>query len=102
MMPQTQTSDSHLPLPDLSRGVLHVITGLHTGGAEAQLVNLALANHRAGIAVVVASLIPGGVHRQRLADAGVATLDLGMRRGQGSLLAPLAPVQGCTWRNQIN
>jgi glycosyltransferase involved in cell wall biosynthesis len=89
MMPQTQTSDSHLPLPDLSRGVLHVITGLHTGGAEAQLVNLALANHRAGIAVVVASLIPGGVHRQRLADAGVATLDLGMRRGHGSALAPL-------------
>jgi glycosyltransferase involved in cell wall biosynthesis len=89
MMPQTQTSDSRMPLPDLSRGVLHVITGLHTGGAEAQLVNLALANHRAGIAVAVASLIPGGVHRQRLADAGVATVDLGMRRGHGSLLAPL-------------
>lgn len=90
MMPQTQTSDSRMPLPDLRHGVLHVITGLHTGGAEAQLVNLALANHRTGMPLVVTSLIPGGVHRRRLADAGVRTLDLGMRRGHGSLLAPLA------------
>jgi glycosyltransferase involved in cell wall biosynthesis len=77
-------------LPGLERGVLHVITGLDTGGAETQLATLALANHRAGRPVVVASLIAGGVHRARLAGAGVPVLDLGMRRGRRSLRAPLA------------
>ena len=76
------------PLKSLDGGVLHVITGLHTGGAETQLASLALANHRAGRALAVASLIPGGIHRKRLADAGVPVVDLGMARGRWSWLGP--------------
>ena len=77
-------------LPSLERGVLHVITGLDSGGAETQLAGLALASHRAGKPVVVASLLPGGAHRKRLEEASVPVLDLGLRRGRVSPLAALA------------
>jgi len=68
-------------------GVLHVITGLHTGGAEGQLAALAMHNHAAGRDVTVVSLTPGGAHRESLAAAGVPVFDLGMRRGRPSLSA---------------
>jgi len=68
-------------------GVLHVITGLHTGGAETQLATLAIANHRAGHRVAVVSLIEGGAHRDRLSAAGVPVTDLGLQRGRWSLSA---------------
>ncbi len=67
--------------------VLHVITGLHTGGAEGQLAALATHNHAAGRDVTVVSLTPGGAHRESLATAGVPVFDLGMRRGRPSLSA---------------
>lgn len=76
-------------LGQLEGGVLHVITGLHTGGAETQLATLAIANHRAGQRVAVVSLIAGGAHRDRLAEAGVPVADLGLQRGRGSLFAVL-------------
>jgi glycosyltransferase involved in cell wall biosynthesis len=65
--------------------VLHVITGLQTGGAERMLANLCVANHRAGHAPVVVALCPGGSQYERLCAAGVRTLSLGMTRGVPSL-----------------
>jgi len=64
---------------------MHVITGLETGGAEAQLALLAAARKAAGAEDMVVSLIPGGALRPDLEDAGVAVHDLGMRRGRFSL-----------------
>lgn len=61
--------------------VMHVITGLDTGGAERMLANLCIAQHRNGAAPVVVSLSPGGSQRDRLQSAGVAVRDLGLRRG---------------------
>ena len=65
-------------------GVLHLITSLQTGGAETQLATLAAANHDAGRAVAVVSLVPGGPHRERLNTAGVPAMDLGLARGSWS------------------
>jgi len=67
--------------------VMHVITGLDTGGAEMQLSHLALARRAAGAEDMVVSLLPGGALRARLEQAGVAVHDLGMRRGRPSLSA---------------
>lgn len=61
--------------------VLHVITGLDTGGAERMLANLCIAQHRDGASPVVVSLSPGGSQRDRLQAAGVTVEDLGLRRG---------------------
>ncbi len=65
-------------------GVLHLITSLQTGGAETQLATLAAANHDAGRAVAVVSLVPGGPNRDRLNAAGVPAMDLGLARGSWS------------------
>ena len=65
--------------------VMHVITGLDTGGAETQLALLVGARRAAGAEDIVVSLIPGGALRERLENAGVAVHDLGMRRGRPSL-----------------
>ncbi|MDP6352265.1 MAG: glycosyltransferase [Alphaproteobacteria bacterium] len=65
--------------------VLHVITGLETGGAESQLAALAERCHGRGQPLLVVSLIGGGANRARLAAAGVPVIDLGMRRGRVSL-----------------
>lgn len=81
------TEQAKRRLAALTGGVLHVITGLHTGGAETQLATLAIANHKAGQRVAVISLIEGGAHRERLSMAGVPVADLGLSRGRWSLLA---------------
>ncbi|MDP6473525.1 MAG: glycosyltransferase [Alphaproteobacteria bacterium] len=65
--------------------VMHVITGLDSGGAESQLALLAMARKEAGAEDMVISLIPGGALRRRLEKAGVMVRDLGMRRGRPSL-----------------
>ena len=65
--------------------VMHVITGLDTGGAETQLALLVGARKEAGAEDIVVSLIPGGAVRQRLENDGVAVHDLGMQRGRPSL-----------------
>jgi glycosyltransferase involved in cell wall biosynthesis len=65
--------------------VLHVITGLETGGAERMLANLCIASHRAGGAPVVVALCPGGSQYDRLCAAGIRTITLGMTRGVPSV-----------------
>lgn len=74
-------------LASMAGGVLHVITGLHTGGAENQLATLAITNHKAGRRVIVVSMIEGGGNWDRLVAAGVPVTDLGLERGRGSLFA---------------
>lgn len=61
--------------------VMHVITGLDTGGAERMLANLCIAQRQEGASPAVISLSPGGSQRDRLQAAGVAVEDLGLRRG---------------------
>lgn len=73
--------------------VLHVVTGLGTGGAEAQLATLVSADHAAGRPVAVVSLTPGGDHRAPLERAGVSVSDLGMRRGRPAPVALLRLVR---------
>lgn len=73
--------------------VLHVITGLHTGGAERMLANLCILEHRAGRSPVVVSLISGGAHFERLRGAGVSVISLGMKDGVPSLGALLRLAQ---------
>ncbi len=67
--------------------VMHVITGLDTGGAERMLANLCIAQRRDGASPFVVSLSPGGSQRDRLQAAGVAVEDLGLRRGMPNPLA---------------
>lgn len=59
--------------------LLHVISGLGTGGAEAMLARLAQTPW-AGVEQRVISLTPGGPVRQQLQDAGVWVRDVGLRR----------------------
>ncbi|MCC6468878.1 MAG: glycosyltransferase [Alphaproteobacteria bacterium] len=61
--------------------VLHVIAGLETGGAETMLAALVTAKPPALEQSVVA-MVPGGAQAERIAAAGIALGDLGMRRGR--------------------
>jgi len=62
-----------------TRQILYVTTSLGGGGAERLLTNIALQpNVRDRISVV--SLLPGGVFRPTLEEAGIEVTDLGIRR----------------------
>ena len=68
---------------------MHVITGLQTGGAERMLANLCILASRSDRKQVVVSLLTGGSQYERLRDAGVQVLSLGMSPGRPSLRALL-------------
>ncbi|MHA1536811.1 MAG: glycosyltransferase [Alphaproteobacteria bacterium] len=61
--------------------VLHVITGLHTGGAERTLVTVVGARPHMDPPPSIVALTPGGVNAESLKAAGFKVLDLGMRAG---------------------
>jgi glycosyltransferase involved in cell wall biosynthesis len=64
---------------------IHVITGLHGGGAERLLTAIALGSRAAAQKILVVSLIRGGEFRPSLEAAGIPVRDLGMRRRVPSL-----------------
>jgi glycosyltransferase involved in cell wall biosynthesis len=82
-MPQDETAEAPVR-------VMHVITGLGTGGAETMLTEIVLAKLTAGEAPVVVSLLSGGSRFERLQAAGCTVIGLGMRRGIPGLGALLA------------
>jgi len=65
--------------------VLHVITGLQTGGAERMLANLCIRNQKTGQVPVIVTMTAGGSQFERLEQAGLSVVSLGMRRGVPSL-----------------
>ena len=69
--------------------VVHVITGLELGGAEALLLELCREDRRRGRATVVASLLSEGPMRRRFAEIGVEVVGLGMRRGEALAAGPI-------------
>lgn len=73
--------------------VLHVITGLGTGGAERALTCLVLAQPPEARPVAVVSLGAGGRYADILRDAGIAVIELGMRAGWPSPLGLLRLVR---------
>lgn len=60
---------------------MHVITGLHTGGAEGALTALVLANSRQGKKQIVVALLSGGRNYEKLVAAGVNVISLNLSRG---------------------
>lgn len=64
---------------------MHVITGLHGGGAERLLTNLIGQQKARGEELCVVSLTPGGIFRSTLESAGVDVTDLGMSRRRDAL-----------------
>jgi glycosyltransferase involved in cell wall biosynthesis len=68
---------------------MYVTTGLHGGGAERLLTNMLLQQDiRDRISVV--TLLPGGVFRRTLEDAGISVTDLGMTSYRHALRAVFA------------
>ena len=65
--------------------VMHVITSLDAGGAEAQLAALVRHVKAQGQENIAVSLVRGGVVAERLRADGIAVFDLGMGRGRPSL-----------------
>ena len=61
--------------------VVHVITGLHTGGAETMLHKLLLAMDRKRFQPEVVSLMEGGEVLEQIFAAGIPVHVLGMKRG---------------------
>lgn len=61
--------------------VVHVITGLHVGGAESMLFKLLTSMDPERFSSSVISLLPGGETRARIEDAGLPVYDIGMKRG---------------------
>jgi glycosyltransferase involved in cell wall biosynthesis len=59
--------------------VMHVITGLQSGGAEGMLTRIVLAQGKGSYQIVV-SLTNDGIHGAQLRAAGVEVHSLGMRR----------------------
>jgi len=74
------TSLLTLSAPVLSR-VIHLITGLAFGGAETQLVHLALRMRSRGWDVQVITLIDPGAYVEELQSAGIPVKSLQMSRG---------------------
>lgn len=62
--------------------VLHVITGLNNGGAEAVLFRLVVMDQLNGNQHHVISLLDRGVHAERLEQAGAAVYTLNFTRGK--------------------
>lgn len=62
--------------------ILHLITRLGLGGAESQLLVLALAMRDQGHEIRVVTLVPGGENAEKLRRAGIQVDDLGMRQGR--------------------
>jgi len=63
------------------RSVLYATTGLGYGGAETQVVNLALGVKRRGWEVNVVSLLAPEAHTELLLEEGIGVFALNMRRG---------------------
>jgi glycosyltransferase involved in cell wall biosynthesis len=63
------------------RDLMHVITGLSTGGAEMMLFKLLTLAKRGSCGAVVVSLMDGGTIGRRINALGVPVVTLGMRRG---------------------
>ena len=72
------------PLSERPR-IMHVITGLDTGGAEKMFTDLAIANHYADESPFLVSLLPGGVHHDNLVKAGGEVKEVGLARGRPGL-----------------
>lgn len=69
--------------------LVHLITSLKVGGAQAHLVKTVSRFHPERIASTVISLVPGGRMAQDLRAAGIPVLSLGMRPGRPGPLALL-------------
>lgn len=65
--------------------VLHIITGLSNGGAEAVLTRLAMAEMQKGNQHHVVSLMNRGVYGDRLEQAGVTVSTLNFPRGRATI-----------------
>jgi glycosyltransferase involved in cell wall biosynthesis len=86
--------------------VVHVITGLENGGAEASLYRLCSVDRESGWQHTVISLMGRGIYAERLEGVGVSVHSLGMPRGRitaagtirlYSLLRSLRPAIVQTW-----
>ena len=75
-------------MSDSGLHVVHVITGLDTGGAERQLIRLLAAWNRAGMRNSVICLREEGTLSERVRDLGVPLHHLNMRFGIQDVFAP--------------
>jgi glycosyltransferase involved in cell wall biosynthesis len=76
------------PASQPARGsTMHVITGLHGGGAERLLTNLVTQQKTPNEHRCVVTLWPGGVFRPAVESVGVEVIDLGMRHRTDALRA---------------
>ena len=67
--------------------VLHVITGLHTGGAETMLSKLVSRQNRERFELEVICLQPNGPIGERIAAMGIPVRSLEMRSATGTFSA---------------
>lgn len=76
-------------MDDKTPQTMYVTTSLNGGGAERLLTNLLL-QQNAGDRISVVTLLPGGVFRRTLEDAGINVTDLGMNRRRDALRGAFA------------
>ena len=82
--------------------VMFLITGLAYGGAETQLVNLAISLKKRGWEVRVVSMLPPQAFTEELKEAGIPLSTLNMRRGVADPRAVFGLVKMLReWRPQI-
>ena len=67
--------------------VVHLITGLNSGGAEMMLYKLMSSFDRTRFEMQVISMTDGGLFAPRIVELGVPLTSLGMQRGSASALA---------------
>jgi len=85
-----------------NHSVLFLITGLAYGGAETQLVNLAISLKKRGWKVRVVAMLPPQAFTEELKEAGIPLSTLNMRRGVADPRAVFRLVKMLReWRPQI-
>ena len=67
--------------------VLHIISNLMSGGAEAMLSKVARATAKGGVKHVVVTMLAGGAVADELAEGGIRVLSLGTHRSASALAA---------------
>jgi glycosyltransferase involved in cell wall biosynthesis len=88
--PISEAAWANRPAAQVAKRIAIVTNGLTVGGAEKQLLELALSLKRRGDEVALISILPSAAHEESLVAAGIPIMTLRLRKGARGLSAILS------------